>query len=93
MLAALIGKDFPVADNIWLEVNQFNWMIDSYGLMETWVTMITPEDREVSNVALAFVLVFFAITNYLFGRLCCRQSLTVSSSRMSTTKWILMTGG
>ena len=58
VLAALIEKDFPIADIIWPEVNQFNWMIDSYGLMKTWLIMITQEHQEVSNVALAFWLSF-----------------------------------
>ena len=57
-LALLIGKDFPIAEEVWPEVNQFHRMIDGYGLNDTWVTMVTPEDREVSNFALAFCLSF-----------------------------------
>ena len=77
VLAALIGKDFPVADDVWPEVNQFHRMIDDCGLKDTWVTMVSPEDQEVSNVDMAFCLSFFALTDSLFGRLYCRQSLTV----------------
>ena len=77
MLASLIGKEFPVADEVWPEIYVFHQMIDGYGLKDTWVTMVSPEDQEVSNVAMAFLLVFFAITDSLFGRLYCRQSLTV----------------
>ena len=76
-LALLIGKDFPVADEIWPEVNQFHRMIDGYKLNDTWVTMVTPDEREVSNFALAFFLSFFVITESLFGRLYCRPSSTV----------------
>ena len=31
-LELLIGKDFPVADKVWPEVNQFHQMIDGYGI-------------------------------------------------------------
>ncbi len=58
VLAALIGKKFPVADEVWQEMNVFNQMIDRYGLMDTWVTKITPDDREVSDVALVFCFSF-----------------------------------
>jgi hypothetical protein len=61
VLAALIGKDFPVANDVWPEVNQFHRMIDGYGLKDTWVTMVTPEDQEVSNFALAFCLSFLLL--------------------------------
>jgi hypothetical protein len=61
VLAALIGKDFPVADDVWPEVNQFHRMIDGYGLKDTWVTMVSPEDREVSNVAKAFYSSFLLL--------------------------------
>ena len=55
VLAALNGKEFPVANNVWPEINVFNRMIDGYGLTDTWVTMVSPEDREVSDdVALVF---------------------------------------
>ena len=49
-IESLIGGDFPVAGNVLPVVDQFNWMIGDYGLKDTWLTMITPEDREVSNV-------------------------------------------
>ena len=56
VLAALIGNKFPVADKVWPEVYVFNWMIDGYRLSDTWVTTVSPEDREVSDdVALVFV--------------------------------------
>jgi hypothetical protein len=42
VLAALVGKDYPVADKVWPEVNQFHRMIDGYGLNNMWVTMVTP---------------------------------------------------
>ena len=40
----LIGRDFPVAGNVLPVVDQFNRMIGDYGLKDTWVIMITPED-------------------------------------------------
>ena len=49
-IESLIGRDFTVAGNVLPVVDQFNRMIGDYGLKDTWVTMITPEDREVSNV-------------------------------------------
>ena len=60
-LVLLIRKEFPVADTVWPEVNQFHRMIDGYGLKDTWVTMVTPEDREVSIFALAFCLSFLRL--------------------------------
>ena len=61
VLAVLIGKDCPVANDVWPEVNRFHQMIDGYGVKDTWVTVITPEDREVSNVAMAFCLSFLLL--------------------------------
>ena len=58
-LALFIGKDFPVASEVWTELNKFHRMIDGYGLNDTWVTMIAPEDQEVSIFALALCLSFF----------------------------------
>ena len=59
VLAALIGKRFPVANDVWPEINVFNRMIDRYGLMDTWVTMVSLEDREVSDdVPLVFCFSF-----------------------------------
>ena len=49
VLAALIGKKFPVADEVWPGINVFNRMIYKYGLMDTWVTMISVVDCEVSG--------------------------------------------
>ena len=57
-LALLIGKDFPVADDVWPVVNQFHRLIDGYKLNDTWVTVITLDEREVSIFAFAFVLFF-----------------------------------
>ena len=54
VLATLIGKDFPVADDVWPGINQFNQMICGFNIEDTWVTMVTPDDREVSDVALVF---------------------------------------
>ena len=58
VLAALIGKDFPVADDVWPEIDLFNRMICGFNIKDTWVTMITPDDREVSDVALVFCFSF-----------------------------------
>ena len=58
VLAALIGKKFPVADEVWPGINAFNRMIYNNGLMDTWVTMITPDDCEVSDVALVLCFSF-----------------------------------
>ena len=57
-LALLIGKDFPIADEVWPEVNRFHWLIDGCKLNDTWVTVITPDERDVSNCALAFFMSF-----------------------------------
>jgi hypothetical protein len=70
VLAALIGKDFPVADDVWPEINQFNRMICGFNIEDTWVTMITPDDREVSDVAL--YLLFFSLSLMPYVRLYCR---------------------
>ena len=70
VLAALIGKDFPVADDVWPEINQFNRMICGFNIEDTWVTMITPDDREVSDVALVFCFSFTSLMPYV--RLYCR---------------------
>ena len=77
-LALRIGKDYPVAGEVWPELNKFHRMIDGKRLNDTWVTLITPEDRGVECFALAFCLSFFAITDSLFFRLYCRRLLTVS---------------
>ena len=61
VLARLIGKEFPVADQVWPEINVFHRMIDGYGMADTWVTMVSLEDREVSNVAKAFCLSFLLL--------------------------------
>ena len=87
MLVSLIGKEFPVADKVWPEVNIFQQMINGYGLKDTWVTVITLDDWEVSSVAMACCLSFFAITDSLFCRLRCRQSLTVLKSLTPATSW------
>ena len=66
VLARLIGKEFPVAGQVWPEINIFHRMIDDRGLNDTWVTMVGPEDREVRNVAMACFLVFLLLlTLYL----------------------------
>ena len=49
VLAALIGKKFPVAEEVWPGINSFNRMIYDEGLMDTWVTMIGVEDCKVSG--------------------------------------------
>ena len=57
-LALLIGKDFPIADEVWPEVNWLHWLIDGCKLNDTWVTVITPDERDVSNCALSFLVSF-----------------------------------
>ena len=57
-LARLIGREFPVADEVWPEINAFHRMIGGYKLNDTWVTMVTPDEREVSNPMLAFSCIF-----------------------------------
>ena len=71
MLAALIGKDFPVADDVWPEINQFNRMICGFNIEDTLVTMITPDDREVNDVAFG-ILLFFWLLLMPYFRLYCR---------------------
>ena len=66
VLAALIGKKFPVAEEVWPGINAFNRMIYDNGLMDTWVTMIGFDDREVSGNVLLVLCFFFANTNALF---------------------------
>ena len=61
VLAALIGKKFPVADEVWPGINAFNPMIDRYGLMDTWVTMVSAEDCKVSDDV---PLIFFVSYRY-----------------------------
>ncbi len=56
VLAALIGKDF--AGEIWTEVNRFYRVIDGNKLNNTGLTMITPEEQEVSDFAFAYFLSF-----------------------------------
>ena len=62
VLAALIGKDFPDAGEVFREVNQFHRMIDDYGLNDTWVSMITPDERDVSKCALCFLNFMWLLT-------------------------------
>ena len=71
VLAALIGKDFPVADDVWPEINQFNRMICGFNIEDTWVTMITPDDREVNDVAFG-ILLFLWLLLMPYFRLYCR---------------------
>ena len=59
MLASLLGKEFPIADEVWPEINMFQQMIYGYGLKDTWVTVVSPEDWEVINVAMEICLSFF----------------------------------
>ena len=58
MLAAFIGKDFLVANDVWPEINQFNWMICGFNIEDMWVTMVTPDNCEVSDVVLVFCFSF-----------------------------------
>jgi hypothetical protein len=60
-LALLVGKDFPVAGDLWPEVNRIHRVIDDNKLNNTWVTMITPDERDVSNCALAFFVSFLQL--------------------------------
>ena len=61
VLASLIGKDFPVADDVWPGINRFNRMICEFNIEGTWVTMITPDDRMVSDICIG-VLLFFSLS-------------------------------
>jgi hypothetical protein len=56
VLASLIGKDFPVADDVWLGINQFNRMICESNIEDTWVTMITADNRMVSVICIGVLL-------------------------------------
>ena len=58
VLASLVGNNFPVANDVWPGINRFNRMICELNIEDTWVTMITPDDREVSDVALVFCFSF-----------------------------------
>ena len=58
VLASLIGKDFPVADEVWPGIDRFNRMICELHIEDTWVTMITADDRMVSDICIG-VLLFF----------------------------------
>ena len=63
MLATLVRKDFPVAGELWTEVNRFHRVIDGNELNNTWVTMINPDEREVSDFAFAYFLSFLLLLN------------------------------
>jgi len=70
VLARLIGKDFPVAGQVWPEINIFHRMIDDCGLNDTWVTMVGPEDREVNNVVMEiFLVLLLLMTLYSIDRI------------------------
>ena len=61
VLASLIGKDFPVADEVWPGIARFNRMICELHIEDTWVTMITADDRMVSDICIG-VLLFFPLS-------------------------------
>jgi len=70
VLARLIGKEFPVAGQVWPEINIFHRMIDDRGLNDTWVTMVGPEDREVNNVVMEiFLVLLLLLTFYSIDRI------------------------
>jgi hypothetical protein len=70
VLALLIGDDFPVANDVWLGVNRFNQIVCDNNIEDTWVTMITSDDRDVSDVSLVCWFVSRSLMPY--GRLYCR---------------------
>ena len=57
-LALLVGKDFPVAGEVWPEVNRFHQLIDGCKLNDTWVTVVTTDEQDVSKFALCFFVSF-----------------------------------
>ena len=65
VLALLIGDDFPVANDVWLGVNRFNQIVCGNNIEDTWVTMITSDDRDVSDVSLVCWFCF-TFTNALW---------------------------
>jgi hypothetical protein len=52
VLASLVCNNFPVADDVWPGINRFNRMICELNIEDTWVTMITPADRVVSDICI-----------------------------------------
>ena len=65
-LASLIGEEFPEADDVWPGINRFNRMICELHIEDTWVTMITADDRIVRDICIGVFQFFFTFTNALF---------------------------
>ena len=65
-LALLIGEEFPDADDVWPGINRFNRMICGLHIEDTWVTMITADDRIVRDICIGVFQFFFTFTNALF---------------------------
>jgi hypothetical protein len=59
----VIGKEFPIAGDIWPHVNQIHRLIDNNQLNDTWVTMLIPDEREVSDFEFAYFLSFLLLLN------------------------------
>jgi hypothetical protein len=59
-LALLVGKEFPVAGDLWPQVNRFHHLIDDNELNDMWVTMLIPDERDVRDL----VFVYFCLFRY-----------------------------
>ena len=65
-LASLIGEEFPEADDVWPGINRFNRMICELHIEDTWVTMITADDRMVRDICIGVFQFLSTFTNALF---------------------------
>ena len=59
----VIGKEFPVAGELWPQVSCIHRWIDNNKLNDTWVTMLIPDEREVSDFPFAYFLSIFLLLN------------------------------
>jgi hypothetical protein len=73
-LALLLGKNFPVAGDLWPHVNRFHRVIDKNKLNDIWVTMLIPDKRGVSDLAFVFFLSCSLSLNLYCSRFYCMLS-------------------
>ena len=66
---SVVEMEFPVADIVWSEICGLHEVIEEYGLEEKWVTLMTPEIRDMSDFALVFS--FLQLLS-IYSRLPCR---------------------
>jgi hypothetical protein len=59
----VIGKEFPIAGDIWPHINRIHWLIDNNKLNDMWVIMLILDEREVSDFVFAYFLSFLPLLN------------------------------